>query len=111
MNTRGLVGVAAAAIVVWLASPAVSASPGSLTIGPSNTSGSWSGKSFVLGTTASPSLCPASADPLNTLCDHLALSSSASSSYWSTHSGSATVSISWASSSDNFDLYVYSSGG
>jgi hypothetical protein len=34
-----------------------------------------------------------------------------SPSYWSTHSGGISVSIQWASSSDNFDLYLYDASG
>jgi hypothetical protein len=91
--------------------PPSPASPHSVIVGPSDTSSGWSGKNYLLGRTASPSLCPASTDPLDTLCDHVTLNVDVSSGYWDTHSGSATVSISWGSSSDNFDLYLYNPSG
>ena len=108
---RILVGATATAAALWAAAVAVAASPHSVTVGPSDTSSGWGGKNYLLGKTASPSLCPASTDPLDTLCDHVSLTVDVSSGYWDTHTGSASVSISWGSSSDNFDLYLYSSSG
>src|SRR5438067_4336403 len=103
--------VAAAALVVGVASAGNAASPSSGSVGPSSTSLSWSGQTFAAAATPSPSACPASADPSNSLCDHVKLTVSADPSYWNTHSGGVSVSISWQGSSNNFDLYVYDSSG
>src|SRR5439155_8315805 len=108
---RPLIAVAVVALTVGTFSAAWAASPSSSSIGPSDTSASWTGKSFLAGSTPGPSACPPSVDPNDVLCDHFTLTSDASSDYWTTHTGSMTVSISWASGSNNFDLYVYASGG
>ena len=90
---------------------ALAASPSGATIGPSHPSTGWSGKVFALGATASPALCPLPADAGNVLCDHFKLSVDVSSAYWSSHSGAVSVTIRWASGSNDFDLYLYSSSG
>jgi Bacterial pre-peptidase C-terminal domain len=101
----------AVAIVVGVASAGNAASPSSGTVGPSSTSVNWNGQTFAAAATPSPSACPASADSSNTLCDHFKLTVSVDASYWKTHTGGVSVSISWQGSSNNFDLYVYDSGG
>lgn len=102
MTARLLTLAAAIALVVGGAGAALAASPGSASIGPGG-SISWTGQSYLAGATASPSACGVT----NTLCDHFALSVGETSTYWSSHTGGVTVSITWASSSDNFDLYLY----
>jgi len=96
-----LTGVVAASMSVALALPGW-ASSGS--IGPSNSSTSWSGKTFTAGATPSPAACT------SVTCDYFTLSVAVPSSYWTDHDGHATVSIHWGSSSDNFDLYVSRAG-
>ena len=106
--------VAAVAVVLALAAPAFAASPGSGTVSPSSPSVSWRGQYYALGATASPSLCPASTDPANLLCDHFWLTVDVGSAYWDSHDGGVDVSINWSSSllsKPNFDLYVYTAGG
>src|SRR5438094_5571115 len=103
--------VTAAALVVGIATAGNAASPASGAVGPSSASASWSGQSFAAAATPSPGACPASADPSNSLCDHVKLTVSVAPSYWNTHTGGVSVSISWQGSSNNFDLYVYDSGG
>jgi len=90
---------------------ALAASPSGASIGPGSRSARWDGKVFLLGATQSPSLCPLPQDSNNILCDHFKLTVAVSPSYWSTHSGGVSVSIHWASSSDNFDLYLYDASG
>jgi hypothetical protein len=100
-------------VVMWslAAGAADAASPLGATVGPGNRSAGWAGKVFVLGATQSPSLCPLPQDSNDILCDHFSLTVGVSPGYWSTHSGGIGVSIRWASSSDNFDLYLYDSSG
>src|SRR5207248_4360916 len=98
--------VVAAALVVGVATAGNAASPSSGTVGPASTSLGWTGQTFAAAATPSPSACSAPS-----LCDHVKLTVSADSSYWNTHSGGVSVSISWQGSSNNFDLYVSDSGG
>src|SRR5437867_2166877 len=110
MKASRLVAALALAMAVGAGGAALAASPGAGSVGPSNASLSWSGKSFLAGATPSPAACPEQADPNDVLCDHFDLTAAVGSGFWDTHSGGVTVSISWGSSSDNFDLYVYKSG-
>src|SRR5947208_858446 len=96
---------------VLAGTPSLAASPSGASIGPARPSASWDGKVFLVGATQSPSLCPLPQDSNNVLCDHFMLTVAVSPSYWSTHSGGISVSIQWASSSDNFDLYLYDASG
>jgi len=98
---RPLVSVAVVALTVGTFSAAWAASPSSSSIGPDKTSASWSGKSFLAGSTPGPSACPPSVDPNDVLCDHFNLTADVASDYWSTHTGSMRVSISWGGSSNN----------
>ena len=116
MRSRGLSSVAVAALLAGSLAgamafviPAFAASPSSSSIGPSKSSTGWSGKYFALGSTPGPGACPPSIDQ-NVLCDHFNLSVGVDHSYWNSHTGGATMSISWGSSDDNVDLYVYSGG-
>src|SRR5438128_453134 len=114
MSTRRFLLISLLTVGVWslgMAGGALAASPSQATIGPGNRSAGWSGKVFILGATQSPSLCPLPQDGDNILCDHFHLTVGVDPSYWSTHSGGISVSIHWASSSDNFDLYLYDSSG
>ena len=97
-----LAGAVAAAVVMALAAPSM-ASAG--TIGPSHPSTGWAGKTFTAGATPSPAACT------SVTCDYFTLDVAVPSSYWATHTGHATVSISWGDASDNFDLYVSRAGG
>jgi hypothetical protein len=101
---RALVLAAAAAVILGMAGMAYAASPSSASIGPSRLSAGWAGKVFSLGSVPLPGLCD------HDKCDYFALDVAVSSSYWADHTGSASVSISWGSSADNFDLYVYKGG-
>jgi len=111
MKRTILIVASAAAFVLATIGAAFAATPGSIGVSPTATSDTWAGKSFVLGATSSPSLCPASADATNTLCDHVSLDVGVTSGYWDTHTGGVHVTISWPDASDNFDLYVYNSAG
>jgi hypothetical protein len=101
---RILATAAVTAVILGTAATAYAASPSSGSIGPSDLSDVWAGKHFALGSTPLPGLC----NPEQ--CDYFALSVAVSSSYWKDHTGSASVSISWGSATDNFDLYVYKGG-
>ncbi len=41
---------------------------------------------------------------------YFSLTVAVSSSYWNDHTGSTSISITWKSSTDHFDLYVYKGG-
>jgi hypothetical protein len=105
MRGRLIVIAAAAAILMGSAGAALAASPSSATVSGTSTHASWTGKSFTLGATVSPTACT------TLTCDYFTLNVGVSSSYWSTHTGGATIAISWGSSSDNFNLYVYNASG
>src|ERR671914_973822 len=100
-----LVAVVTAALLVGATGPAGAATPSSGSVGPANPSVGWSGKSFVLGVTPTPTPCMAGAT-----CDVFGLSVGAGGAYWGSHDGAMTVSIGWASASDDFDLYLYRAG-
>lgn len=87
---------------------AEAATPGSGTISPTALTKTWVGKTYTGSVTPDSTVCPdKSADPNNTICDHYTLTVNVTSSYWTTHQGGADVTISWPSSNDDFDLYVY----
>lgn len=98
---RALVTVGVVAVIVGMAGVAYAATPSSGKIGPSDTGDAWAGKVVALGSVPSPHLCT------KETCDSFALTVAVSSAYWKDHTGSASVSISWKNSTDNFDLYVY----
>jgi len=91
------------------------ADPRSGTVGPpSGSSVSWTGHHYAAGAIADPVAggagCPPEADPLDLICDHFFLTVNVAPSYWDTHTGGVRVKISWASASDDFDMYVYKDG-
>lgn len=101
---RALVMAAVAAAILGMAGIGYAASPSSGSIGPSDPSDGWAGKYFALGSVPVPGLCN------QDTCDYFGLTVAVSSGYWDDHTGSASISISWKSSTDNFDLYVYRGG-
>src|SRR6266550_7090132 len=86
------------------------ATPPAGTIGPTTVSTSWSGGPYAVPTPV-PDVCPPAADPGNVRCDHFQLTVNVASSYWATHTGGADIQITWGSSDDDFDLYVYDNTG
>lgn len=95
-----------------LASAAPAASPSSGTVGTTTTSVSWQGQAYAATAVADPTLCPpASIDTGNTVCDHFSLTVAVAPSYWQTAEGGASVTISWGSNSNDFDLYIYDASG
>jgi len=66
----------------------------------------WSGGPYTI-TTPDPVLCVSAS--LN--CDSYALTLNISNNYWDTHEGSVVVEINWASSNDDFDLFIQDSAG
>ena len=101
---RVLATAVVVALMLGLATAGYAASPSSGSIGPSDPSDGWAGKVFALGSTPLPGLCN------HDTCDYYDLTVAVSSGYWNDHTGSASVSISWGSATDNFDLYVYKAG-
>ncbi len=87
------------------------ATPPGGTIGPtSGSSVTWTGGPYA-GSTALPDECPPASDPLNVRCDHFSLTVNVPASHWSSNHGGADIQISWASSDDDYDLYVYDKDG
>lgn len=70
------------------------------------TSVSWTGGPYTV-VTPDPAACLNSA--VN--CDEFTLTLNAPGNYWDTHEGNVTIEINWASSSNDFDLFVYDSNG
>jgi hypothetical protein len=44
---------------------------------------------------------------MNTFCDHFFLTISLAPDFWTTHTGTVTITINWPSGSNDFDLYIY----
>jgi hypothetical protein len=112
MQGRLIAALAALAVMLLAAGSGHAASPSAGTVGPTAPSVSWQGQSYANAATLDPTLCPpASVDTSNTVCDHFALTVDVAPSYWSTATGGADVTISWGSSDNDFDLYIYDSAG
>ena len=109
---RRLIAVGAAATLgltaLHVLPTAQAANPDSGTVRPADRTASWGGQRYAAAATADPAACPEkSEDPQNALCDHYTLNVPVSQAYWNTRDGGAEVSIRWADSADDFDLYVY----
>lgn len=98
-------------LAVIVAPKIQAATPATGTIGPSPDpqSVSWVGQFYAAQATPVPEACPPEADPANLRCDHFYLTVNVPPSYWSANTGGAEIAISWASSANDFDLYVYDS--
>jgi hypothetical protein len=85
------------------------ATPPSGTISDTSQSVTWTGATYTFGVNADPSTCPPNLDPLNLACDHFFLTIKLASDFWTTHTGTVTITITWPSSatSNDFDLYIY----
>jgi hypothetical protein len=110
---KTLAVLAAAAVGAFvLAGAGEGATPSSGTLGPTAGTVSWTGQHYAAAAVADPTACPpASLDPQNLVCDHFSLTVNVDPSYWNTNSGGASVTISWGSAANDFDLYVYDSSG
>src|SRR5438876_313393 len=58
-----------------------------------------------------PEACPPGADPANVRCDHFFLTIDVPPTFWTQNTGGVAIRITWPSSDNDFDLYVYNSGG
>src|SRR2546427_4907421 len=90
--------------------PARAASPSSGAVSQSSTSLTWNGPLYVMSTPV-PEACPAAADPANVRCDHFFLTVDVPATFWTQNTGGVAIRITWLSSDNDFDLYVYNSGG
>src|SRR3989475_9382789 len=91
----------------FLGPAARAATPPTATITDTQPSTSWQGQFYAFGANADPAQCPPAIDTMNLLCDHFYLNINLSPTFWLTHTGSVTITIQWASSSNDFDLYIY----
>jgi hypothetical protein len=84
------------------------ASPSTGILSETNPSVTWNGAFYTAGVNADPSTCP-SIDPTDAFCDHFFFTISLASGFWTTHTGTVTITINWPSSpsSNDFDLYIY----
>jgi hypothetical protein len=108
----------AAATLAVIAGTAVTVRPVAASTGQSRTLDarhpfvSWRGPTFHhRRTTPGPVCPPATADPGNVVCDHVALAVDVPPSHWSSHTGGLLVSVQWAKTADNFDVYLYGPNG
>jgi hypothetical protein len=109
VRVPGLLLLAAVLFLASASAPAASQPSG--TIGPPDgTSVAWSGGPYV-APVALPDECPGTIDILNVLCDHFYLTVNVPPSYWDTNHGGADIQITWGSSDDDYDLYVYDNAG
>lgn len=101
------------AFLAWVTAGSVTnaANPGSGSVDTSTTTFNWTGQNYTLGATAGAPCPSATADPTNAVCDHLALTVNIPSSYWNTHTGGVQVAISWADTTDDFDLHIQDKDG
>src|SRR2546427_1846158 len=90
--------------------PARAASPSSGAVSQSSPSLTWNGPLYVMSTPV-PEACPAAADPANVRCDHFFLTIDVPATFWTQNTGGVAIHINWLSSDNDFDLYVYNSGG
>ena len=99
-----------AILICAVALPAFAATPNSGTLNPPSASGqtssvSWSGGPYT-GATADPSVCT------TVTCDSYALTVNVPATFYSSNPNySIQVGINWASSTNDFDLYVHDSSG
>src|SRR2546425_1928219 len=91
----------------FLGPVARAATPPGATITDTQPGTSWQGQFYTLAFTADPAQCPGSVDTLNLVCDHFYLNINLPSTFWQTHTGSVAITIQWASSDNDFDLYIY----
>ena len=91
----------------FLAHDVRAATPSSGTIDQTNLSLTWQGTSYTLAANADPSTCPPSIDTLNLLCDHFFLTINLPTDFWTSHTGTVTITITWISAGNDFDLYIY----
>jgi len=91
----------------FLGPTARAATPSGGTITDTQPSTSWQGQFYAFGANADPAQCPPAIDTMNLLCDHFYLNINLPPTFWLTHTGSVTITIQWASSSNDFDLYIY----
>jgi len=104
----GLLMTNAAFVSFLLLASAHATTPSGGAVSPTAKSVSWQGHSYTAAAVADPSQCPpASLDPGDAVCDHFSLTVNVDPSYWDTHIGGAEVTITWASSDNDFDLYIY----
>src|SRR2546427_5611785 len=90
----------------FLAHEVRAAIPSSGTTSQTNLSLPWQGPSYTLAN-ADPSMCPPSIDMMNLLCDHFFLTINLPTDFWTSHTGTVTITINWSSGSNDFDLYLY----
>ena len=90
--------------------PAGAASPSSGTVSQSNPNLPWSGALFVMSTPV-PEACPPAGDPGNVRCDHFFLTIDVPATFWTQNTGGVAIRITWLSSDNDFDLYVYNPEG
>lgn len=99
-------------LMLFLPGVLPAATPSSGTISPTVISVSWQGQMYVLAATADDAACPpASVDSQNAVCDHFFLTVDVDPTFWDNRTGGAAVEITWASSSNDFDLYVFDAEG
>src|SRR3989441_618704 len=90
----------------FLAHEVRAAIPSSGTSSQTNLSLTWQGPSYPLAN-ADPSMCPPSIDMMNLLCDHFFLTINLPTDFWTSHTGTVTITINWTSGGNDFDLYIY----
>jgi hypothetical protein len=90
--------------------PTRAATPTAGTIDSGSPTAAWVGQFYAVAATAVPEACPP-VDPTNAVCDHFFLTVNVTPTYWDTNTGGAEISITWADSNNDFDLYVYDSNG
>src|SRR5918999_3091262 len=97
-----------------LAMTAGAADPTSGSVSHGQPTTGWNGKHYAdarmpvpEGTTARVACTP----PSDELCDHFTLNADIDPSHWDANRGGVEVVISWATETDDFDLYVHDSAG
>lgn len=104
------------ALVMAVATAGSASSPSSGTVSPTSASTSWQGQHYTaaanLAGTALANPCPSAAqDPQNAVCDHFRVTANADAAFWGDKVGGVQITIRWADSSNDFDLYVYDAAG
>src|SRR5918996_1743701 len=97
-----------------LAMTAGAADPSQGTVSLDQTNTGWTGEHYASGASSVPESKSAQAVcsvPGDDLCDHFDLTTDIDPAHWESNRGGVEVVISWASETDDFDLYVYDAAG
>lgn len=114
---RSLPLIIALFVVAPVGTLALAADPDNGRVGPGTAPVTWDGKHYRVAATVTNTANPAAAcpprqaDPSNTVCDYFTVDVAVPEGFYDANSGGASISITWESADDDFDLYVFDADG